>query len=145
MTPRLSGDFCTFGLVFFVLKSLLGIASQWSREKFAILTLKPRSHVRVLIYRRWAIVFTVHVKQGSLSVSLQVSLWTIKVTHIYFFFYFSGLESQELASIYAVPKHFSFPSVWKPCSPLLPVSPNLSCFTGSVVLSVSRPLSSCHL
>ena len=74
MTPRLSGDFCTFGLVFFVLKSLLGIASQWSREKFAILTLKPRSHVRVLIYRRWAIVLTVHVKQGSLSVSLQVSL-----------------------------------------------------------------------
>ena len=74
MTPRLSGDFCTFGLLFFVLKSLLGIASQWSREKFAILTLKPRSHVRVLIYRRWAIVFTVHVKQGSLSVSLQVSL-----------------------------------------------------------------------
>ena len=74
MTPRLSGDFSTFGLVFFVLKSLLGIARQWSREKFAILTLKPRSHVRVLIYRRWAIVFTVHVKQGSLSVSLQVSL-----------------------------------------------------------------------
>ena len=74
MTPRLSGDFCTFGLLFFVLKSLLGIASQWSREKFAILTLKPRSHVRVLIYRRWAIIFTVHVKQGSLSVSLQVSL-----------------------------------------------------------------------
>ena len=64
MTPRLSGDFCTFGLVFFVLKSLLGIARQWSREKFAILTLQPRSHVRVLINRRWAIVLTVHVKQG---------------------------------------------------------------------------------
>ena len=36
-------------------KSLLGIARQWSREKFAILTLKPRSHVRILIYRAWAI------------------------------------------------------------------------------------------
>ena len=30
-----------------MLKSLLGIARQWSREKFAILTLKPRSHVRI--------------------------------------------------------------------------------------------------
>ena len=33
MTPRLSGHFSIFGLVFFVLKSLLGIARQWSRKK----------------------------------------------------------------------------------------------------------------
>ena len=53
MTPRLSGHFFfIFGLV---LKSLLGIARQWSREKFAILTPKRRSHVRFLIHRRWAI------------------------------------------------------------------------------------------
>ena len=57
MTLRLSGQFSTFCLVFFVLKSLLGIARQWSLDKFAILTLKPRSHVRILIYRTWAIVF----------------------------------------------------------------------------------------
>ena len=44
-----------FGFVSFVLNSLLGIARQWSREKFAILTLKPRSHVRILISRTWAI------------------------------------------------------------------------------------------
>ena len=37
-----------------MLKSLLEIARQLSREKFAILTLKPRSHVRILIYRTWA-------------------------------------------------------------------------------------------
>ena len=37
MTPRLSGHFSIFGLVFFVLKSLLGIAKQWSREQFAML------------------------------------------------------------------------------------------------------------
>ena len=55
MTPRLSGHISIFGLVFFVRKSLLGIARQWSREKFAILTLKPRSHVRILIYRTWTI------------------------------------------------------------------------------------------
>ena len=47
MTPRLSGHFSIFGVVFFVLKSLLGIARQWSREKFAILTPKPLSLVRI--------------------------------------------------------------------------------------------------
>ena len=56
MTPRLSGrHFSIFGLVFFVLKSLLGIARQWSHEKFAILTLKPRILVKILVYRTWAI------------------------------------------------------------------------------------------
>ena len=62
MTSRLSDHFslfglvwCFFGLVFFVLTSLLGIARQRSRKKFAILTLKPRSHVRILIYQTWAI------------------------------------------------------------------------------------------
>ena len=44
-TPRLSGHFSIFGLVFFVFKSILGIVRQWSRERFAILTLKPWSHV----------------------------------------------------------------------------------------------------
>ena len=48
MTPRLSGHFSILGLVFFVLRSLLEIARQCSLEKFTILTLKPRSHVRVL-------------------------------------------------------------------------------------------------
>ena len=56
MTPRLSGHFSIFGLVFFVLKSLLGIATQWSRDKFAILTLKPRSHDKILIQQKWAMV-----------------------------------------------------------------------------------------
>ena len=56
MTPRLSVHFSIFGSVFFVLKSLLGIERQWSLGKFAILTLKPLSHVRIqLIYRTWAI------------------------------------------------------------------------------------------
>ena len=46
MTPRLSDHFSIFGLVFFVLTSLLG---KRRLEKFAILTLKPRSHVSGLI------------------------------------------------------------------------------------------------
>ena len=53
MTPRLSGNFSIFGLVFFVLKSLLGIARQWSREKLAILTLKPRSGVRISLIQTY--------------------------------------------------------------------------------------------
>ena len=44
------GHFSIFGLVFFVLKSLLGIVGKWSCEKFAVLTLKPRYHDRILIY-----------------------------------------------------------------------------------------------
>ena len=52
MTPRLSGPFCLF--VWFSLCSSLfwelGDKVQWSLEKFAILTLKPRSHVRILIH-----------------------------------------------------------------------------------------------
>ena len=65
MTPRLSGYISIFGLVFFVTKSLLGIARQWTREKLAILSLKPWSHVRILINPTWAITkiaFDVHFK-----------------------------------------------------------------------------------
>ena len=50
MAARLSGHYSIFGLVFLVLKSLLGIVRQWSREKFAILTFKPWSLVRSIVY-----------------------------------------------------------------------------------------------
>ena len=55
MTLGLSSHFSIFGLVFFVLKSLLRTARQRSRENFAILSLTPRSHVRILIHQTWAI------------------------------------------------------------------------------------------
>ena len=55
MTPGLSGYFSTVGLVFFVRKSFLGIARQWIREIFAIFSLKPRSQVRISIYRTCSI------------------------------------------------------------------------------------------
>ena len=61
MIPRLSDHSSIFGLVFFALKSLLGIARQWSLEKFAIFTLKPRSHVKILIYQKGAIGSTLHI------------------------------------------------------------------------------------
>ena len=41
--------------VFVPLKTLLGIARQWSREKFSISTLKPPSLLEILIYRMWLI------------------------------------------------------------------------------------------
>ena len=55
MAPRLSGQTSIFDVVFFVSKSLLGIERQKKLEKFAILTRKPRSHARILIYRTWPI------------------------------------------------------------------------------------------
>ena len=36
VNPRLSGYISILGLVFYLLKSVLGIARKWSREKFAI-------------------------------------------------------------------------------------------------------------
>ena len=44
MSPRFSGHFSIFGLVFFLRKSLFGFARQWSLENFAILTLKPQAY-----------------------------------------------------------------------------------------------------
>ena len=61
MAPRLSGQNSIFGVVFFVSKSLLGIEGQKKLEKFAILTRKPRSHARILIYRTWPIDHNVDV------------------------------------------------------------------------------------
>ena len=57
MTPRLSGHFFYIWFGFLCAQVSSGIARQWSCEKFAILTPKPRSHVRILIYRTWAIIF----------------------------------------------------------------------------------------
>ena len=51
MTPRLSEQTS----VFFVSKSLLEIERQKKLEKFAFLTRKPRSQVRILIYRTWSV------------------------------------------------------------------------------------------
>ena len=55
MAPKPSGQTSIFGVVFFVSKSPLGIDRQKKLEKFAILTRKPRNHVRILIYRTWPI------------------------------------------------------------------------------------------
>ena len=68
MAPRLSDQTSIFGVVFFVWKSLLGIEGQRKLEKFAILTRKPRSHARILIYRTWPICRQCY---------LQVTWWTL--------------------------------------------------------------------
>ena len=56
MAPGHSGQTSLFSVVFFVFKSLLGIERRKKLKKFTFLTRKPRSHVRIMIYRTWAIV-----------------------------------------------------------------------------------------
>ena len=56
LAPRLSGKTSISGVVFFVFETLLGIERQKKLKKFTILTRKPRSHVRILIYRTWPII-----------------------------------------------------------------------------------------
>ena len=51
MATRLSGQTSIFAVIFFVFKSLLGIERQKKLRKFTFFTRKPRSHVRILIYR----------------------------------------------------------------------------------------------
>ena len=51
MATRLSGQTSIFGVIFFVFKSLLGIERQKKLRKVTFFTRKPRSHVRILIYR----------------------------------------------------------------------------------------------
>ena len=58
MAPRLSGQTSMFVGVFFVSESLLGIERLKKIKKIAILTRKPRRHVRILIYRMWPIVLS---------------------------------------------------------------------------------------
>ena len=71
MAPRLSGQTSIFGVVFFVSKSLLGIEGQRKLEKFAILTRKPRSRARILIYRTWPIE---NIREGSSVIRQFVAL-----------------------------------------------------------------------
>ena len=51
MTLGLSGHFSTFGLVFFVLKCLLGIDNGIVKN---LQSPKPRNHIGVLIHQIWA-------------------------------------------------------------------------------------------
>ena len=71
MAPRLSGQTSSFAVVFFVSKSLLGIEGQKKLEKFTILTRKPRSHARILIYRTWPI------KNFALKLSRKVKVFSL--------------------------------------------------------------------
>ena len=40
------------------------IVRQWSCEKIAVLSLKPQGHVRILIYRKWAIIMSWTILKG---------------------------------------------------------------------------------
>ena len=82
MAPRLSGQTSIFGVVFFVSKSLLGIERQKKLQKFAILTRKPRSHARILIYRTWPILMSL---KSSISSHVKISylhMWGYRIVFI---------------------------------------------------------------
>ena len=83
MAPRLWGQTSIFRVVFFVFESLLGIERQKKLKKFTILTRKPRSHVRVLIYRTWSIPKrNLDTKKTTLMFLLQAyatASWTLTV------------------------------------------------------------------
>ena len=93
MTPGLSGHFSILSLVFFVLKSLLGIGKQWSHEKFAILTLKPRlSHVRILIYLMWAFIQESEGERGDRKGRKRACFFFVSNTSKYTVFPYSPLS-----------------------------------------------------
>ena len=96
MTSRRSGHFSTFSFVFFVLKFLLGIARQRSYEKFAILTLKPRSHVRILIYRTWAIWSRANLETSKTKVNYSVDSFGHRELPIFFKLFTIGREYTPL-------------------------------------------------
>ena len=80
-------------LVFFVLKSLLGIGRQWSHEKFAILTLKPRlSHVRILIYLMWAFIQESEGERGDRKGRKSACFFFVSSTSKYTVFPYSPLS-----------------------------------------------------
>ena len=70
----LFGRISMFGLGFFVLKSLLGIVRQWSHEKCAILSVKPPSHVRILIYKERGLLVLDASFQGNSSFESYVNI-----------------------------------------------------------------------
>ena len=56
MAPRLSGQNCKFFKLLLSLNSQKRLGYKENNTKYRILTRKPRSHVRILIYRTWPIV-----------------------------------------------------------------------------------------
>ena len=55
MALRLSGQTSIFGVFSLYLSLFWEIEGQKKLDEFAILTRKPRSHARILIYRMWPI------------------------------------------------------------------------------------------
>ena len=55
MVPRFSGQNCKFFKLLLSLNSQKRLRYKENNTKYRILTRKPRSHVRILIYRTWPI------------------------------------------------------------------------------------------
>ena len=67
MAPRLSGQNCKFFKLLLSLNSQKRLGYKENNTKYRILTRKPRSHVRKLIYRTWPIApVLIKRKEGAL-------------------------------------------------------------------------------
>ena len=59
MAPRLSGQNCKFSKFLLSLNSQKRLEYKGNNTKYTSLTRKPRSHVRILIYRTWPIAWKI--------------------------------------------------------------------------------------
>ena len=74
MTTRLSGHFPIFGLVFFALKSLLGMQNNGAVKNLQFRPQSLGSNVRILLYQTWAIVKSLACVQTSPPPSEETSV-----------------------------------------------------------------------
>ena len=130
MTPRLSGHISKLSLAFFMLKSFLGISRQWSREKFfnfvpkgdvtrddserrflaqhSLATLlrhcflKLRRHVRILIYRAYAIFFprAWHILASDDCYARSLMSLNLVYQALHFFLVTKGMSDQVSVFLY---------------------------------------------
>ena len=98
MAPRLSGQTSIFGVVFFVFEFLLGIERQKKLKKFTILTRKPRSYVRILIYRTWPI----RGHESSAPVPTRCWLCLVINGNLTLFVFYMGINSMGAYKLSAI-------------------------------------------
>ena len=77
MATRLSGQTSIFDVIFFVFKSLLGIERQKKLRKFTFFTRKPRSHVRILIYRTSPISTKIYTSELILFFTILINIYVL--------------------------------------------------------------------
>ena len=78
MAPRLSGKNCKFFKVLLSLNSQRRLRYKENNTKYRSLTWKPRSHVRILIYRTWPILKKLYSPQNFVPTFLSTVVWSLE-------------------------------------------------------------------